>query len=327
MIKYIIIFYFVFSNLFADNNYYISDFKKSDLKNLKKEWVYQSNIFKDTQTKPTSYKDKLIYLDGFKNLRVLSLYDGKKVCVNSGKKDRGYHRGIGIYEKNENEVFAVFVRHGKISLVNIFNCKEKKINFAAKKDQAILAPILVNKNIAYILFNGRSPVALDLDTGEIIWEAKIDKSNLAKIKKKNLNNKVAWDVWGGGVIDKKYNQLIFSTANAKPSWTSKNRLGPNLFYNSIASVDLNTGKYKWHFQEIEHDLWNLDLAAPPILLDLNQLDYVAQATKTGQLILLDRNDGKPTEKVIEKKFDLNDDNTKTKHSKKIFSKLVKILKR
>ena len=44
------------------------------------------------------------------------------------------------------------------------------------------------------------------------------------------------------------------------------------------------------------------------MLDLGQSDYVAQATKTGQLILLDRKSGKPTEKIIEKKFNLNDDN-------------------
>ena len=152
MIKYIVIFYLALTNLYADNNYYTSNFKKSDLKNLKKEWIYQSNIFKDTQTKPASYKDKIIFLDGYKNLRVLSLYDGKELCVNKGKKDRGYHRGIGIYEKNKKEVFAVFARHGKISLVNILNCKEKNINFPAKKGHIISAPILVYKNIAYILF-------------------------------------------------------------------------------------------------------------------------------------------------------------------------------
>ena len=53
------------------------------------------------------------------------------------------------------------------------------------------------------------------------------------------------------------------------------------------SID-STGLYKWHFQEIEHDLWNLDLAAPPLLLSLKNMDYVAQATKTGQLILLNK---------------------------------------
>jgi glucose dehydrogenase len=302
----------------SENNYYVSDFNKQHVKNLKKTWTFKSNIFKDTQTKPISYKDKVVYLDGYKNLRVLSLFTGEEMCLNTGKKDRGYHRGIGIYEKNEDEVYAVFVRQGRVVLFNIIDCTKKKFDFKADIKAPISAPILVNNNIAYILFNGAAPIALNLDNGKILWEAKIDINNLKYLKKKNLNKEIKWDVWGGGVVDLKYNQLIFSTANAKPSWTSINRLGPNLFYNSIVSIDLDTGKYKWHFQEIEHDLWNLDMAAPPILLDLDQMDYVAQATKTGQLILLDRKNGKPTEEVLEKKFNLNDNNNKTFTVKKYF---------
>ena len=308
--KYFLIFLFInfFNSTLAENNYYKSNFEKADLLNLKKTWTYKSNIFKDTQTKPVIYKDKVIYLDGYKTLRVLSLSNGMEICKNSGKRDRGYHRGIGLYEKNKEEVYTVFVRQGRIVLFNIINCKEKKIDFKADKKTSISAPILVNNNIAYILFNGAAPIALNLDDGKILWKAKIDKNILKDLKKKNINQEIKWDVWGGGVLDLKYNQLVFSTANAKPSWTSSNRPGPNLLYNSVVSVDLSTGKYKWHFQEIEHDLWNLDLAAPPILLDLGQSDYVAQATKTGQLILLNRIDGNPTEKIIEKKFNVNNDN-------------------
>ena len=318
MIKYVLIFYLIFTNLYGDNNYYISTFKKDDLKNLKKKWIYKSNLFKDTQTKPSVYKDKIIYLDGYKNLRVLSLLNGKEVCVNIGKKDRGYHRGIGIFKKNDSEIYAVFARHSKIKLVNIINCEEKEIEFVYKKNVSISAPILVSKNIAYILYNGASPIAIDLNNGKLLWKASVEKNASELLKIKNLGNDFKWDVWGGGVIDLKYNQLIFSTANAKPSWASDNRLGPNLFYNSVVSVDLETGKYKWHFQEIEHDLWNLDLAAPPILVDIDQMDYVAQASKTGQLILLNRKNGEPTEQVIEKKFDLYDDNEETFTVKKYF---------
>ena len=318
MFKILFLLFITSINCLAENNYYISNFEEKDLFNLKKTWVYKSNLFKDTQTKPTVYKDRIIYLDGYKNLRVLSLLNGKEVCVNTGKKDRGYHRGIGIFEKNNNEVYAVFARHNKIKLVNITNCKEKKIELTYKKNASISAPILVSKNIAYILYNGASPIAIDLNDGKVLWTASVEKTVLKLLKKKNLGNDFSWDVWGGGVIDLKYNQLIFSTANAKPSWTSDNRLGPNLFYNSVVSVDLNTGKYMWHFQEIEHDLWNLDMAAPPILLDIDQMDYVAQATKTGQLIILNRKNGEPTEVVKEKKFDLNDDNEKTFTIKKYF---------
>ena len=318
MVKYVLIFYLIFTNLYGDNNYYISNFKKDDLKNLKKKWIYKSNLFKDTQTKPSVYKDKIIYLDGYKNLRVLSLLNGKEVCVNIGKKDRGYHRGIGIFKKNDSEIYAVFARHSKIKLVNIINCEEKEIEFVYKKNVSISAPILVSKNIAYILYNGASPIAIDLNNGKLLWKASVEKNASELLKIKNLGNDFKWDVWGGGVIDLKYNQLIFSTANAKPSWASDNRLGPNLFYNSVVSVDLETGKYKWHFQEIEHDLWNLDLAAPPMLVDIDQMDYVVQATKTGQLIVLNRKNGEPTEQVIEKKFDLYDDNEETFTVKKYF---------
>ena len=140
--KYLLIIFFFCcsSSVFSENNYYKSNFKKEDLINLKKSWIYKSNIFKDTQTKPTSYKDKIVYLDGYKTLRVLSLFSGKEICKNSGKKDRGYHRGIGIYKKNKDEVYAVFVRHSKVILVNIINCEEKKIDFKAPKKTAISAP-------------------------------------------------------------------------------------------------------------------------------------------------------------------------------------------
>ena len=128
--------------------------------------------------------------------------------------------------------------------------------------------------------NGGRPFAIDLDKEEILWKASFAK-DFGKIKKQNLMKDIRWDVWGGGVIDLKYNQLIFSTANAKPSWHSKGRLGPNLLFNSVVSIDLKTGIYKWHFQEIEHDLWNLDLAAPPILLDLENTELVAKQLKQG----------------------------------------------
>ena len=228
----LLIFFFIgFANIgLSENNYYQSKFKKKDIKNLKKTWTYKSNVFKDTQTKPISYKDKVVYLDGYKNLRVLSLFTGEEMCLNIGKKDRGYHRGIGIYEKNKKEVYAVFVRQGKVILFNIINCTEKKINLEVHKKIPISAPILVNNNIAYILFNGAAPLALNLDNGNIIWEAHVEKNTLERLTRYNFNNQIKWDVWGGGVLDLKYNQLIFSTANAKPSWVSKNRLGPNLFY-------------------------------------------------------------------------------------------------
>ena len=315
---YILIFFFIFQNhnlAFTDNsNYYDIEYSHQDLKKISKIWVYSSNVFKDSQTKLVRYKDKIIHLDGKKNLIILSLLDGSEICKNIGKSDRAPYRGINLYIKNpsDNEIFAVFPRHGEIKLINIFDCREKKLPTKIIQKN-LSAPILINQNQAILLPNGEVPTSYDLNTGQVLWKASIDAKDKIKLKKYNKNKKFSWDVWGGGVIDKKFNQIIFSTANAKPAYSSKGREGPNLFYNSIVSLDINTGTYKWHFQEIEHDVLNLDMASAPALFDKYNNYYVLQATKSGQLIILDRLTGIPLEKYIEKIFYHTED-------KKIFTK-------
>jgi outer membrane protein assembly factor BamB len=309
-------------NLFAENNFLDINYSSKNINNIKKIWTNNSGIFKDTQSKPVIYDDKIIFLDGFKNLRVVSITSGKDLCVNKGQKDKKPMRGIGLYKKNPNEIYAVFVRNSNLIQVNIINCKEK---ISEKKLflKSVVAPVLIDDNTAFILRNGKPPIAYNLDTSEILWEAKVKKEIKLKLINENSNLVLKWNVWGGGVIDKKYNQLIFSTSNPKPGYISDKRLGKNLFHNSIVSVDLNTGLYKWHFQEIEHDLLNLDLASPPILLsyknkDLKDNDYVAQATKTGQLLLVERYTGKPSEPIIKKKFFPHRDNLKITTIRKYF---------
>ena len=104
------------------------------------------------------------------------------------------------------------------------------------------------------------------------------------------------------MIDHELNQIIFSTANPKPGYISKGRNGLNLFSNSIVSLELETGEYKWHFQEIENDLHNLDLASPPILFSMNGYKLIAQATKSGQLMIVNRENGEAYFEFTEVKF-------------------------
>ena len=109
---------FFTNNSLSTENFYDLDYTKEDLKTISKEWQYNSGVFKDTQNKIIQYQDKLVHLDGYKNLIVLSLIDGKEICKNFGKKDRAPFRGISIYKSNE-EVYAVFIRQGVLKLINI----------------------------------------------------------------------------------------------------------------------------------------------------------------------------------------------------------------
>ncbi len=75
------------------------------------------------------------------------------------------------------------------------------------------------------------------------------------------------------------------------------RPGTNLFANSIVAVDVTTGKYKWHFQTVHHDLWDSDMPSPPVLVDIRQngktIPALASVGKTGWMFILDRTNGKP----------------------------------
>lgn len=80
-------------------------------------------------------------------------------------------------------------------------------------------------------------------------------------------------------------------------WYGGQRLGDNLFGNSIVCLDASTGELVWHFQTVHHDLWDYDLPAPPMLVDINvdgkEIKALAQVSKQAFVYVLDRVTGKP----------------------------------
>ncbi len=104
-------------------------------------------------------------------------------------------------------------------------------------------------------------------------------------------------VWQTPAVDPKLGLLYFSTGNASPDLYGAKRAGDNLFSSSIVAVDAATGKYRWHFQEVHHDIWDYDATSPVVLLDVSvggQVRHaIAEAGKTGFVYILDRETGKP----------------------------------
>ena len=75
------------------------------------------------------------------------------------------------------------------------------------------------------------------------------------------------------------------------------RKGDNLFGDSVVAVDAQTGKYKWHFQAVHHDIWDFDLPAAPGLIDIVQggkhIPALALIGKTALMYILNRETGEP----------------------------------
>ncbi len=82
------------------------------------------------------------------------------------------------------------------------------------------------------------------------------------------------------------------------------RPGDNLYGNSIVALDAKTGKRKWHFQMVHHDIWDYDTPMAPNLLDITvngrQRKAIAQTTKQGWIYTFDRETGEPIWPIPEK---------------------------
>ena len=103
-------------------------------------------------------------------------------------------------------------------------------------------------------------------------------------------------VWMTPAIDRQTHTAIFAVGNPSPDLYGAIRPGDNLYTDSLVAIDLDTGKYKWHYQYIAHDVWDLDAVSPPILTSVRNahgetVPAVLQAGKTGHVYVHDRRTG------------------------------------
>ena len=111
-------------------------------------------------------------------------------------------------------------------------------------------------------------------------------------------------VWNTPAVDPQLGLIYFSTGNAGPDFNGSGRKGDNLFTVSIVAVDVKTGKYRWHFQQVHHDIWDYDSPNPVILFEApyegRMRKAIAEVSKTGWVYILDRETGKPLTPIEER---------------------------
>ena len=110
-------------------------------------------------------------------------------------------------------------------------------------------------------------------------------------------------IWQTPAVDPELGLIYFSTANPGPVLNGRIRQGDNLFSVSIVAIEAATGLYRWHFQQVHHDIWDYDSPNPVILFDAEYGSVphkaLAQAAKTGWVYILDRVTGKPLIGIVE----------------------------
>lgn len=104
-------------------------------------------------------------------------------------------------------------------------------------------------------------------------------------------------IWQTPAVDPELGLIYFSTGNAAPDFNGSSRAGDNLYAVSILALEVKTGAYRWHFQQVHHDIWDYDSPNPVILFDApysgQMRKGIAEVSKTGWVYILDRETGKP----------------------------------
>ncbi|HNR06335.1 MAG TPA: PQQ-binding-like beta-propeller repeat protein [Saprospiraceae bacterium] len=101
--------------------------------------------------------------------------------------------------------------------------------------------------------------------------------------------------WSGMSLDEKRGLVYFGTGSPSSDYYGGDREGANLYGNCVIALEAETGKLKWYFQAIRHDLWDRDFPCPPNLATITQngkkREVVVQAGKDGYIYVLDRDTG------------------------------------
>lgn len=115
--------------------------------------------------------------------------------------------------------------------------------------------------------------------------------------------------WSGMTLDEKRGVVYFGTGSPASDFYGGDRKGSNLFANCVMALDAETGKRKWHYQTIHHDLWDRDHPSPPNLTTImhqgKKIDVVVQGTKDGLVYVLDRDQGTSLFPVEERPVPIN----------------------
>lgn len=316
----------------ADRNHYspLSQIKAENLNRLEKIWEYSSGG-SDTIKNQTQIQCNPVIIDGIlygvsagSQAFALEAATGNEIWKTNFA-DKTYamtSRGVTYYADGNNKRIFFGFGHwlyaldaatgnpipsfGKDGRINL---KEGLSRPGADEYVTYNTPGVIFKNL---LITGQrvseGPTALlgdirafDVTTGKLVWTFHTipDTTEFGSDtwpENARQNNGGA-NSWMGMAIDRE-NEIVYApTGSAAFDFYGGDRPGSNLFANCLLALDANTGKRKWHYQMVHHDIWDRDLPAPPNLLTIQKgserIPAVAQVTKQGHVFLFNRLTGEP----------------------------------
>jgi len=135
-------------------------------------------------------------------------------------------------------------------------------------------------------------------TGKLLWNwdaARPDETNPIGQGETYVNNSP--NSWGVSSVDEKLGMVYIPMGNETPdTWGGNRNKNGERFNSAIVALDLATGKLKWVYQTVHHDIWDMDIGGQPTLVDIDtptkgKVPSLVATTKRGDIYVIDRRDG------------------------------------
>lgn len=149
--------------------------------------------------------------------------------------------------------------------------------------------------------------AFSARTGELVWAWDLGNPDTTRLPPEGQTYTLGTpNMWTTASYDDKLGLIYAPLGNATPDYYGVGRPAHSDAYNAtLVALDVATGRPRWKFQTVHHDIWDYDLPSQPALIDLldgqgGSTPAVLQTTKRGQIFLLNRATGEPLAEVTEK---------------------------
>lgn len=304
----------------------LTQIDKSNVHELEVAWEYNTGVFGEMQTNPLIVDGTLYGMTANLQPFALNAATGEEYWrrtgdeVSSLSNSRGvvywkngedarilHTNGPWLYavDANNGELITSFGEDGRTSLKAGLgeSSAEKYVGSTSPGtvfEDIIVMPIRVSEGHDAALGHIQ---AFNIRTGELEWVFRTipypgeygfetwPEDTYKNIDVGGANN------WTGMAVDRDRGIVYVPTGSAAYDFYGANRLGENLFANTLLALDARTGERIWHYQIVRHDILDRDLPAPPVLTTLNRdgrdVDVVVQVTKQGYTFIFDRETGEP----------------------------------
>lgn len=309
----------------------LTQINKDNLQNLEEAWVYHTGDAREgnrsnIECNPIIVNGMMYITSPKLKLVALDPSTGKEIWKFDpfiNQEASGVNRGVTYWTDGKNDkriffsagpyVYAVNADNGKL-IANFGSYGRIDLRNGLGRDPAILSvwstsPGIIYKNLLIqgtALEEGYNAApgfvrAYNVLTGKVEWTFNTipqpGEYGYETWEKDSYKEVGGTNAWAGMALDDKNGTVFIPLGSPAFDFYGGNRKGENLFGNCLLALDASTGKRKWHFQLVHHDLWDYDLPAPPTLVTLNKgattIDAVVQVTKMGLVFMFDRNTGEP----------------------------------